>query len=174
MTSFVHLEYSNQHGGVERVASALASAQHIKRNLSSTRTLAALLLSAVVAAVMVVAYQVMDTVAEGHLLALWIAMWLAAFAALALFASTASHVAKSIKNSLDSWSRKAAAQRADERLWVIAKTDPRVMADLQMVLSRGSDENLKFVAPASRVGKLSPNAVASNGAPLAPYQRLYI
>lgn len=153
MTSFVHLEYSNQHGGVERVVSALASAQHIKRHLSSTRSLTALLLSAVVAAVMLVAYPVMDTVAEGHLLALWISLWLAAFAALAMFARTAKQLAQSIKKSLDNWSRKLAEQRADRRLWAIATTDPRVMADLQMALSRGIDDRLKFVAPASRVAK---------------------
>ncbi len=102
---------------------------------------------------MLVAYPVMDTVAEGHLLALWIALWLAAFAALAMFARTAKQIAQSVKSSLDSWSRKQAEQRADRRLWAIAANDPRVMADLQMALSRGTDDSLEFVAPASRVAK---------------------
>ena len=70
MTSFVHLEYSNQHAGVARVESAIASAQQIKRNFSSVRSLAMLLLTAIAAAVMVVAYQVMKNMADGHLLVL--------------------------------------------------------------------------------------------------------
>lgn len=176
MTSFVHLEYSNQHPGVARVESALASAQQIKRNFSTTRSLAMLLLSAIAAAVMVVAYQVMDSLAEGHLLALWIGLWAVAFATLAAFASTARHLVVKAKTGLDDWSRSIASKRADERLWAMAKTDARLMADLQAVMTRDTerDEGLRFVAPASKVGKLSQKAVASIAAPLAPYQRLYI
>ena len=137
MTSFVHLEYSNQHPGVERVASVLATAQQIKRNFSGTRGLATLLLSAIAAAVMVVAYQVMDSMAEGHLLVLWLGLWVVAFATLAAFASTARALASSMKASLDGWSRRLAVKRADERLWAMAKTDTRLMADLQCAISRG-------------------------------------
>jgi predicted regulator of Ras-like GTPase activity (Roadblock/LC7/MglB family) len=123
--------------------------QLIKRNFFSTRSLATLLLSAMAAAVMVVAYQVMDTMAEGHLLAMWIAMWAVAFAALAVFASTARHAAVSAKSGLDAWSRNIAAKRADQRLWAMAKTDARLMSDLQAAMSRNDagDEGLRFVAP---------------------------
>ena len=154
MTSFVHLEYSNQHPGVARVEAAIVSAQQIKRNFSGTRGLATLLLSAIAAAVMVVAYQIMDSMAEGHLLVLWIGLWAVAFATLAAFASTARAVVTSMKASLDGWSRSLAAKRADERLWTMAKTDARVMADLQCAISRGEaysdprDEGLRFVPPA--------------------------
>jgi hypothetical protein len=149
MTSFVHLEYSNQHPGVARVESAIASAQHIKRNFSGTRGLAILLLSAIAAAVMVVAYQVMDSVAEGHLLVLWTGLWAVAFAMVAVCASSVRAVAASIKAPLDAWSRNLAAKRADQRLWAMAKTDARVMADLQHAMTRNDprDEGLVFVAP---------------------------
>ncbi|NQW95047.1 MAG: hypothetical protein HQ446_13655 [Polaromonas sp.] len=116
MTSFVHLEYSNQHPGVARVESAIASALQIKRNFSTTRSLTMLLLSAMAAAVMVVAYQVMDSMADGHLLALWIGLWAVAFATLAAFASTARHLVVKAKTGLDAWSRNIATKRADERL----------------------------------------------------------
>ena len=150
MTSFVHIDYSNRHAGADRLESAVESVQHIKRNFFSTRSLAMLLVSAIAAAVMVVAYQVMDSMAEGHLLALWIGMWAVAFAALAIFASTARHAVVSAKASLDAWSRNIAAKRADQRLWAMAKTDARLMADLQAVISRNAadDEGLRFVAPA--------------------------
>ena len=180
MTSFVHVEYSNQHEGVARVeaaiGSAATSAQQFKQNFSSTRSLATLLLSAVAAAVMVVAYQVMDSLADGHLLVLWIGMWAVAFAALAAFANTARHAAVGAKASLDSWSRNLAVKRADERLWAMAKTDARLMADLQSVMSRSAadDESLRFVAPINAVGKLSAKPVVSNIEPVPAYHRLYV
>ena len=136
MTSFVHLNYSGKHAGAERLESAVLAAQQLKRGFSVTRGLATLLLSAVVAAVMVVAYQVMDSVAEGHLLAAWMGLWVLAFTTLALFAGTARNVAARTKRALDAWSLKLARQRADERLWAMAKTDARVMADLQHAMMR--------------------------------------
>ena len=180
MTTFVHLEYSNQHSGVARVEAAIesaaSSAQQIKRSFSTTRSLATLLLSAIAAAVMVVAYQVVETMANGHLLALWMGMWAVAFVALAVFASSARHLVVNAKAGLDGWSRNIAIKRADERLWAMAKTDARLMADLQAVISRNvaADEGLRFLAPVNIVAESAQKSVASSAASLAPYQRLYI
>ena len=150
MTRFVHLEYSNQHPGVVRVESAIGAARQIKSNFSAPRTLATLLLSAIAAAAMVVAYEIMDSLAEGHLLAMWIALWAAAFATLASCAGTVRQIVFEGKSSLDAWSRRIATKRADARLWAIAKTDERVMTDLQAAMARNEleDEKLTFVAPA--------------------------
>ena len=153
MTRFVHLEYSNQHPGVARVESAIVAVQQIKRNFSAPRTLATMLLSAIAAAAMVVAYEIMDSLAEGHLLALWTGLWMVAFATLAALAGTVSRGVASAQAGLDAWSRGIAVKRSDERLWAAAKTDPRVMADLQCAISRNQsasdprDEGLRFVAP---------------------------
>jgi hypothetical protein len=136
MTSFVTINYSTQHPGVARVESAIEAAGQLRQGFSGTRGLAALLLSAMSAAVMVVAYQVMDSVTEGHLLVMWVALWAVAFAALALLAGTALRAAKRLKSGLDDWSRSIAEARADQRLWAAAKRDPRVMADLQAAKSR--------------------------------------
>lgn len=180
MTSFIHLEYSTQHPGVARVESAIDAAQQLRRGFSGTRGLAKLLLSAIVAAALVVAYQVMDSMAEGHLLVLWIAMWAVAFVALAAFAGAARIMAVRLKNNLDGWSRNVAAKRADERLWAMAKTDSRVMADLQCAISRNetgdhsSDEGLRFVAPAFSAVSVTEAAVASGVDSVRAYQRKYI
>ena len=117
MTSFVNIKYSTQHPGVARVESAIDAAKQLRQGFSGTRGLATLLLSAMAAAVMVVAYQVMDSVTEGHLLVMWMALWAVAFAALALFAGTARNLAARLKAGLDSWSRSLAEARADQRLW---------------------------------------------------------
>ena len=175
MTSFVHLEYSNQHPGVARVESAIDAAQHLRQRFSGARSLATLLLSAVAAAIMVVAYQLMDSVAEGHLLVMWIALWAAAFASLVLFASTARHLGARLKFSLDGWSRNLAEARADERLWAMARKDIRVMADLQAAMTRDDATQ----SNASAVGSTSAAFRASHRLATAPfvqpaYQRHYI
>ena len=136
MTSFVNIKHSMQHPGVARLESAIDAAKQLRRGFSGTRGLAALLLSAIAAAVMVVAYQVMDSVAEGHLLVMWIGLWAVAFAALALFAGTARNLAARVLAGLDTWASSIAQGRADMRMWEAARTDPRVMADLRVAISR--------------------------------------
>ncbi|MEO6018017.1 MAG: hypothetical protein ABIP46_12240 [Polaromonas sp.] len=176
MTSFVHLEYSTKHPGVARVESAIDAAQHMRRGFSSTRGLATLLLSAIAAAVMVVAYQVMDSVTEGHLLVMWIAMWVAAFAALAFFAGTARHLAARTKAGLDAWSREVARSRADERLWATAQTDSRVMADLQCAMTR-QEEDVAVASASFEAAKpvgLTRRAIRLGGAELRAYQQQYL
>ena len=110
--------------------SAIGAAQQVGQGFSGTRGIATLLLSAAVAAVMVVAYEVMDTVAEGHLMVIWIAMWCVAFSALALLAGTARQFALRLKAGRKAWARRVADARADERTMEIARADARVMADL--------------------------------------------
>ena len=177
MTSFVHLDYSTQHPGVARVESALDAAQQLRKGFSVTRSIATLLLSAIAAAVMVVAYQVMDSVAEGHLLVMWIALWAAAFVALAVFASTARNMAVSLKTGLDDWSRSIAEARADQRLWALAKADARVMADLQAARTRddyGFDEQVAVVAKAKPLSAAERTAEANSGTVLRANHRYYI
>jgi hypothetical protein len=157
MTSFVNIKYSTQHPGVARAESAFGAVRQLVHAFSGTRGLATLLLSAIAAAVMVVAYQVMDSVTEGHLLVMWIGVWAIAFVALALFATAARNAAVSLKAGLDGWSRSLAEARADQRLWQAAKNDPRVMADLQMALLREqADAEVAVDAAAA-----APAAVAS-------------
>ena len=139
MTTFIQSNHSTRHVGAERFESAVGNAQHVGLSLTGTRGLATLLLSAIAAAVMVVAYQVMDSVAEGHVLVMWIALWAAAFAALALFAGAARNAAVSLKTGLDGWSHQMARARADQRLMDAAEKDPRVMAELRMAIDRVSE-----------------------------------
>ena len=136
MTSFVSIQYPTVHPGVSRVESAIEGAMQLRKSWSPTRALVALLLTAVAAAVLVVAYEVMDSLVEGHLLVLWIALWVAGFASLAMVSGTASRVGLLAKASLDGWAMRQARDRADQRLWRIAQSDSRVMADLQMAMSR--------------------------------------
>ena len=136
MTSFVNIEYATVHPGVSRIESAIEGAMALRKRWSPARATLALLLCAVLAAVLVVGYQVMDSVAEGHLLVLWIALWLISFAALALLSGTVNRLIEKTRSGLDGWAHRQARDRADQRLWRIAHSDSRVMADLQVAMSR--------------------------------------
>jgi hypothetical protein len=138
--NFVHLEYPLTHPGVERAEQAVANFKRISKSFRPTRTLAAMLLAAIVAAFVVVADQMISTWADGHLLAAWVALWAVAFAAAGMFAGVSKTLALQTKQALDAWSAGMARRRSDERLWAIAQTDARLMSELQSALSRSDEE----------------------------------
>ena len=132
MTSFVHLDYSTEHPGVVRAERA---AHSLKRLAARAGNGASLLLAAVVSALLVVANQVVDTWTEGHLLAAWIVLWLIAFAALALLAMPARRTVRNVGQGLRAWRVARRQAAADRRLWDVALTDARVMADISRAMS---------------------------------------
>ncbi len=134
--SFVHIDYPTRHAAIGRFENVVGTVQSIRRGFDATRGLAAVLLAAMVAALLVVADQLMETWADGHLLAAWVLLWVVGFAALALLAPTARQLSRGAVAGLDAWSRNVARRRADERLWDMARKDPRIMADLQAARSR--------------------------------------
>ena len=97
----------------------------------SSRTLAAMLMAAVLAALLVVADQVIDTWADGHLMLAWMAMWSVAFAALAWLAVPMRHLASHAAQAIHAWWADYERARDEEAMWDYAKRDPRVMAELQ-------------------------------------------
>lgn len=140
MTSFVNFDYPTVHPGVARFEAVVASARSAGKGFNATKSLAVMLLAAIGAALLVVADQVVETWADGHLLAAWVALWAVGIAALALFAGSVRSLFKGVVTRLDAWSYRVAQARADERLWAIAKHDPRVMADLQAAIARNTPE----------------------------------
>jgi hypothetical protein len=133
MTTFIQPSFPTRHAGVERMTSA---ADALRGGFNSTNSLSSMLLAAMVSSLVVVADQLMDTWAEGHLMLAWIALWVVGFAAVAVFAGAARKLASAVVQSLDAWSARVAQRRADERLWSSAKADPRIMADLNAAMSR--------------------------------------
>lgn len=178
MTSFINTKYSTEHTGAARVESAIHAASQLRQGFSGTRGLSTLLLSAIVASIMVVAYQVTDSVAEGHMLVIWMALWAVAFAGLALFAGTARNLAARAVAALDTWSHTVAQARSDIRMWEAAKSDPRVMSDLRAAMARQDiADEVAVAAPAalaSAPAGLSRRAMRLGGAELRAYQRNYI
>ncbi len=136
MTSYIQPSFPSRHLGVVRVEAAIGTVRTLRKEFDSTRSLSVMLLAAMVSALVVVADQLIETWADGHLLAAWVALWLIGFVALAMFAAPARRLAASVVDALNAWSARAARARADARLWKIAEADPRVMADLNAALAR--------------------------------------
>ena len=130
MTSFVHIDYPTEHPGVVRAERAVESLKQAARNIGGARGAATVLLAAIVAALLVVANQIIDTWSDGHLLAAWIVMWTLAFAALALLATPARRSVLALRASLKRWATRHRAAASDEQMWQVALTDSRVMADI--------------------------------------------
>lgn len=139
MISFVPT-FPTEHQGVARVESAVATVRQLRQGFDSTKGLSAMLLAAIVSALVVVADQMVDTWAEGHLLAAWVVLWAVGFAAVALFAGTARDTAKRLVLAGDAWSARLAQSRADQRFLLSAQSDPRIMADLNAAILRQRGE----------------------------------
>ena len=133
MVSFQASRLSAQQPGSVRATAATAE---VHRGFDSATSLSAMLLAAMVSALLVVAHLLLDTWAEGHLLLAWAALWVVGFSAVAVFAGSARKLAGLAVGFLDAWSRRVAKNKATARLWVIARYDARVMADLTAAIAR--------------------------------------
>lgn len=144
MTSFAHAAYPTQHPGVVRAERVVQAVRALAQRLDGTRATASLLLAAIVAALLVVANQVVDTWTDGHLLAAWIVMWTVAFAALALFAAPVRRVSAAWQLWLKQQAAKRRQAAEDAKLWQVALNDARVMADISRAMSSAAAvRNLK-------------------------------
>lgn len=140
MTSFVQPNYPTHHEGIERVGDAIDSATNAYGKFDGARGVATFLLAAVVSGLLLAANQLIDTWADGHLLAAWMALWAVAFAALALAAGPIRRAVSSAKKFDGSalyaaWSVRRKARIQDEKMWDYAKQDARLMADIMRAVN---------------------------------------
>jgi hypothetical protein len=143
MARFVQTQFPTEHAGITRFERGFQSVAATVRDFKGARGAATLLLAALVSALLVVANQVIETWTEGHLLAAWIVMWLVGFAALALLAAPARRMAGSLRDTFAGWRASYTQSREDARLWEIALTDARVMADLSRAMSRDAIRDVR-------------------------------
>ena len=108
---------------------------------TSAKTLSTLLLAAGVAALVVMADQMIDDWAETHVLASWLALWAVAVLAIGALRGVTRMLAQKLMANLDGWSAQVARRRSDQRLWAMAQNDTRMMRDLQTAMDRADDED---------------------------------
>ena len=140
MARIVHPYFSPRVAKTQGFDRPLGQVSH-KSGLIRSRTLAGMLLAAVVAALMVVADQLIETWADGHLLVVWVALWTVAFTALALLAPPLRQLTGTAAALLARWETARAQQRSDNALWSFAQQDHRVMRDLQVASMRSEAQN---------------------------------
>lgn len=135
MSKFVHIDVPTSHLGVERVENAVSFFKSRSVRFNGSRALAGMLVAALVAAVLVVANQVIETITDGHLFAAWIGLWALGFAAMALLLDPVFALTSGLRSAWRNWraARRLAAQ--DEKLWDLALSDARVMADIRAAMS---------------------------------------
>ena len=143
MTSFVHTHYPTEHPGVARATHVAQAVGQAARSFDGAKGLASLLLAAVVSAMLVAANEVIDTWRDGHLLMAWVAMWVIAFAALALLATPTRKAAHSLRKGFAQWQIQRKAEAADERLWEVAQRDARVMAEISRAMGQDAGRDVR-------------------------------
>jgi hypothetical protein len=136
MSKFVHLELPTRHAGVERVENAVAYLASVWPRFSGARVQASLLVTAIVAALLVVANQLIETVTEGHLFAVWIGLWAVGFALMALLAAPASRFVADLRQRLAKRRAARLAEEQDRKYWQAAIDDPRLMADIRAAMGK--------------------------------------
>ena len=144
MTSFVQPSFPTHHEGIERVGDAIESATNAYSKFDGARGLATFLLAAVVSGLLFAANQLIDTWADGHLLAAWVALWSVAFATLALAAgpirrTVSKLVAFDGSAIYTAWSARRKARINDEKMWDYARQDSRLMADIVYAVDNTHD-----------------------------------
>ncbi len=143
MTSFIQVAQPTEHPGVVRAERAADSIRGAAHYVVSPRGAASMLLAAIVSALLVVANQVIDTWSEGHLMLGWIVMWTVAFAALALAAGPVRSTVHGVRQQLRTWAAARHAAEQDDKLWRLALTDARVMADISRAMSSDAAADVK-------------------------------
>ncbi len=116
---------------------ALSASKPVGVN-DASRPLAGMLLAAAMAALLVAADQVIDSWADGHLLAAWVALWTVTFATLALLATPLRKVADTGAGWVRATLKARHERRQEEDMWELARHDSRVMAEIRMASLRQS------------------------------------
>ncbi|MHA7599968.1 hypothetical protein ACX12L_08500 [Alicycliphilus sp. T452] len=135
MTKFAVIDLPREHQGVARIESAVSHLRQSATRFDPTRNGASLLLAALVAALLVVANEMVDTWGDGHLLAGWMLLWLIAFVGMALLAAPARRAVVLLRGAAKSWSDARRREAEDERTWNAALHDARIMADLSRAMN---------------------------------------
>ncbi len=179
MTQFVHTDYPTEHAGVVRAEAAYARGQalvagtrsawgNLKNAVASSQGLTLLALAAVVAAMVLVADRLVDTWADDHLLAAWVALWTLIFATLAVFAPVAKGFVANSRTALAAWRERAAVARAEEAFLETAQRDPRVMAELRAAVLRHEAAQMEVF------GNVESNAVLDRVMNALPANKRYM
>ena len=130
------------HRPVRRVRASAAPA---------SASLTAALVTAATALSVVVADRYLGALTDGHAVAAWLLMWAVVFAAFVATRLPARLLASRIKLALNGYALSVADRRAERRFMDMAKSDSRLMAELQAARAR-QEGNAAFEAAMAPMG----------------------
>ncbi len=136
MISFMNPHFSQTHPGVGRLERVIQAAQSTLAFIDSAKGLATLLLAAIVATMMVVANEIIETWTDGHLLMAWIALWALAFSMLAIFSQPIKALVDDVSRQWAHWREMRQSRAQDARMWEVAHHDPRLMSEIRCAMQR--------------------------------------
>jgi hypothetical protein len=136
MISFMNPHFSQTHPGVGRLERVIQAAQATLAFIDSAKGLATLLLAAIVATMMVVANEIIETWTDGHLLMAWIALWALAFSMLAIFSQPIKALVDDVSRQWAHWREMRQSRAQDARMWEVAHHDPRLMSEIRCAMQR--------------------------------------
>ena len=136
MTSFVHVDQPTEHPGVSRAGAAFSELRNTRLDTVGAAGLAALLLSIIVAALVVGADHLADSLEDGGLLTAWLVMWAVVFVVMALVANRVGALFVRARTGWNAYSQRRAAAAADAKFLAYARYDTRVMHELQAEIGR--------------------------------------
>ena len=143
MTESVSVDFYPQHRGVARIEDAVSHLRQSASRFDGARGAASLLLAALVAGLLVVVHELIDTWSDGHLLAAWVLLWVIAFAGMALLAAPARRAVMLARGAGKAWAEARARQAEDEKTWNAALHDARLMADLSRAMNGIAVEDMR-------------------------------
>jgi hypothetical protein len=136
MISFMNPHFSQTHPGVGRLERVIQAAQATVAFIDSAKGLATLLLAAIVATMMVVANEIIETWTDGHLLMAWIVLWVVAFSMLAIFSQPIKALVDDVSRQWAHWREMRQSRAQDARMWEVAQHDPRLMSEIRCAMQR--------------------------------------
>jgi len=156
MIHFITPEFPVQHQGAERLELAVHAAHQVRRAFACPGDVGWVRLLIVGAALLSIAYGVMDSADEGDLLALWLMLCAALLAALGVLAPAVGRAGAAFKGSVQAWRLRQAQGHARRQLWADAQQDARLMAELQLIVLH--EQALAAASPAepARLGQGEP------------------
>jgi len=140
MTSFVSPDFPRTHGGLARMTDGLSAVQALTAKANGAKGLAGALVAGGVAAAIVVADQLVNSLVDGDLLLAWIGMWAVVFALLALFSEAIRAWPSRLQNAIATRLQARREAAADDRTWSAAIADPRLMAELDIARTRAEEQ----------------------------------
>ena len=138
MQHFVNPKYAAAQRGIDSASATVKQNDEsaVDLDFSGQRGLMLIALSALAALMASVAYEVMDNLSKDHLLLLWTGLWAALLILMTLLTEVAFYIAAALNKPLKSWGQHLAQSRAERRLLHLAQQDERVIADLQMAITK--------------------------------------